>query len=93
MTQHNPKSVPDWRLERFALGDVRMSLFRALRELGRPTVIVADEGPSSALALRDRLVDEAHPAQRDPGGERDRNRGEQRERRDRQPPAVSCRAR
>ncbi len=44
-------------LERFALGDVRMSLFRALRELGRPTVIVADEGPSSALALRDRLVD------------------------------------
>ncbi len=41
----------------FASGDPRLSLFRALRELGRPTVIITDAGAASELALRDRLVD------------------------------------
>lgn len=41
----------------FASGDPRLALFRALRELGRPTVIIAEAGAASALALRDRLVD------------------------------------
>lgn len=43
------------------IGDPRLALFRALRDIGRPTLVVADEGTVSQQALRHQLIDVRAP--------------------------------
>jgi TPP-dependent indolepyruvate ferredoxin oxidoreductase alpha subunit len=45
------------QMKRFADGDPRLTLLRALRRLDRPTLIVGDPGTTGVLGIPERLVD------------------------------------